>query len=303
MLAFVMNRKTVSYWLQASRPRAFPLAAACIGMGGVLAYNAGDMKPVVLGLAILTAVLLQLLSNLANDLGDFKKGADSDDRLGPSRTVQMGLISPGSMKRAIWVVGVLSFFSGLALIIAAHPGLYVFLGFLTLGLLAIWAAIQYTLGKRAYGYHGLGDFFVFIFFGWVGVLGTFFLQTQAGSWSLLLPASSCGFFAVAVLNINNVRDIPSDRAAGKNTLAVYLGPMGSRWYHLVLLACGLGAAGVYTIIEPGGNWFFMGMLPFCIRIGYLLFRYRDPKKIDPLLREMAFISLLFVVLFGLGYVI
>lgn len=303
MLASAMNKTTASYWLQASRPRAFPLAAACIGMGGVLAYNAGEMRPVVLGLAILTAVLLQLLSNLANDLGDFTKGADSDERLGPARTVQMGLISPGSMKRAIWVVGLLSFFSGLALIIAARPGVYVFLGFLVLGLVAIWAAVQYTLGKRPYGYHGLGDLFVFLFFGWVGVLGTYFLQAQSGDWSLLLPASSCGFFAVAVLNINNVRDIPSDRAAGKNTLAVYLGPAGARLYHLFLLAGGLATAALYTVLEPGGNWYFMGMLPFCVRIGYLLYRYRDPKKIDPLLREMAFISLLFVVLFGLGYVI
>jgi 1,4-dihydroxy-2-naphthoate octaprenyltransferase len=298
-----MSKMRVSYWLQAARPRAFPLAAACIGMGGVLAYKVGEMKPIVLGLAILTAVLLQLLSNLANDLGDFTKGADSADRLGPARTVQMGLISPGSMKRAIWIVGFLSFFSGLVLIIAARPGWDVFLGFLALGLLAMWAAIQYTLGKRPYGYHGLGDLFVFIFFGWVGVLGTYFLQTAAGSWNLLLPASSCGFFAVAVLNINNVRDIPSDRSAGKNTLAVYLGPQGARMYHLLLLAGGLMSAAFYTFWESDGNWYFMGVLPFCVRIGYLLYRYRDPQKIDPLLREMAFISLLFVMLFGLGFIL
>ena len=298
-----MSKTPFSYWLQASRPRAFPLAAACIGMGGVLAYNVGEMDLMVLGLAVLTAILLQLLSNLANDLGDFSKGADSDQRLGPARTVQLGLISPRTMKRAIWVVGVLSFISGVVLIIVANPGLEVFLGFLALGLLAIWAAVQYTLGKRAYGYHGLGDFFVFVFFGWVGVLGTYFLQTQMGHWSLLLPASSCGFFAVAVLNINNVRDIPSDRAAGKNTLAVYLGPFGARVYHLILLIGGLGTAAIYTLWQPGGQWYFLGVLPFCGRIAYLLFRYRDPKKIDPLLREMAFVSLLFVVLFGIGYLI
>lgn len=298
-----MSKTRASYWLQAARPRAFPLAAACIGMGGVLAYNSGAFKPVVLGLAILTAVLLQLLSNLANDLGDFKKGADSSLRLGPARTVQLGLISPKSMKRAIWVVGLLAFFSGISLILAARPDWKVFVGFLALGLAAIWAAVQYTLGKRAYGYHGLGDFFVFLFFGWVGVLGTYFLQVNSGGWSLLWPASSCGFFAVAVLNINNVRDIPSDRAAGKNTLAVYLGPEGSRIYHLILLLAGLTCAAVYTLTVSGGHWYFLGVIPFCIRIGYLLYRYRDPKKIDPLLREMAFVSLLFVILFGLGYIL
>ena len=303
MLASAMSKTSVSYWLQASRPRAFPLAVACIGMGGVLAYHTGEMRPLVLGLAILTAVLFQLLSNLANDLGDFTKGADSDDRLGPARTVQLGLIAPEAMKRAIWVVGLLSFFSGLALLLVAQPDRYVFIGFLALGLTAIWAAIQYTLGKRPYGYYGLGDLFVFLFFGWVGVLGTYFLQTQSGDWSLLLPASSCGFFAVAVLNINNVRDIPSDQAAGKNTLAVFLGPEGARFYHLILLAAGLLSAGLFTAWEPDGRWYFLGVVPFCIRIGYLLFRYRDPKKIDPLLREMAFVSLLFVVLFGMGYVL
>ncbi|SRR6056297_155174 len=298
-----MSKPRASYWLQASRPRAFPLAAACIGMGGVLAYNTGAFDSIVLGLAVLTAVLLQLLSNLANDLGDFTKGADSENRLGPARTVQLGLISPESMKRAIWVVGLLAFFSGISLILAARPSLKVSLAFLGVGLVAIWAAVQYTLGKRPYGYHGLGDFFVFLFFGWVGVLGTYFLQVHTGSWSLLWPASSCGFFAVAVLNINNVRDISSDRAAGKNTLAVYLGAQGARIYHLLLLIAGLACAAIYTLTVNGGNWYFLGVIPFCVRIGYLLFRYSDPKKIDPLLREMAFVSLLFVILFGLGYIL
>lgn len=298
-----MSKSAFSYWLRASRPRAFPLAAACIGMGGVLAYNAGEMDLMVLGLAVITAVLLQLLSNLANDLGDFSKGADSDQRLGPARTVQSGLISPQSMKRAIWGVGILSFLSGVMLIIAARLDTTVFFSFLALGVLAIWAAVKYTLGKRAYGYHGLGDFFVFVFFGWVGVLGTYFLQTQVGHWSLLLPASSCGFFAVAVLNINNVRDIPSDRAAGKNTLAVYLGPQGARIYHVLLLICGLGTAAIYTLCQPDGHWYFLGVIPFCARIAYLLFQHRDPEKIDPLLREMALVSLLFVILFGIGYLI
>lgn len=298
-----MSRIPFSYWVRASRPRAFPLAAACIGMGGVLAYREGEMDAWVLGLAILTAILLQLLSNLANDLGDYEKGADGDQRTGPSRTVQLGLIQPAAMQRAIRVVGVLSFLSGIALIVVARPNLWIFLSFLALGLLAIWAALHYTLGKRAYGYWGLGDLSVFLFFGWIGVLGSYYLQTHSLSASLLLPASSCGFFAVAVLNINNVRDIDSDQSVGKKTLAVYLGHYWSRIYHLFLLVGGLLTAALFTLFEEGGAWWFLLLLPFCIRIAYLLFRYEESEKIDGLLREMALVSLLFVVLFGIGYIV
>jgi 1,4-dihydroxy-2-naphthoate octaprenyltransferase len=298
-----MSKIPFSYWVRASRPRAFPLAAACIGMGGVLAYREGTMDGRVLGLAILTAVLLQLLSNLANDLGDFEKGADGDQRTGPSRMVQLGLIQPAAMKRAIRVIGGLSFISGVALIAVAQPNLWIFLSFLALGLLAIWAALHYTLGKRAYGYWGLGDLSVFLFFGWLGVLGTYFLQTHSLSVNLLLPASSCGFFAVAVLNINNIRDIDTDESVGKRTLAVHLGHFWSRMYHLFLLAGGLLSAILYTLLEDGGAWWFLLLLPFCIRIVYLLFAYEESKKIDGLLREMAWVSLLFVVLFGIGYIV
>ena len=206
----------VKAWLSAFRLRTLPLALASIGMGTFLAASFESMQPKVFLLSALTTIFLQILSNLANDYGDSIHGADSISRKGPQRAVQSGQISSKAMYVAIILFVFLSFTSGVWLLIEATNSWQTFGLFLILGILAIIASITYTAGSNPYGYIGLGDISVLIFFGWVAVLGTFYLHTQFIDWWIILPASSCGFFATAVLNLNNIRDIESDKLAGKN---------------------------------------------------------------------------------------
>nr|WP_316934317.1 1,4-dihydroxy-2-naphthoate octaprenyltransferase [Hymenobacter sp. AT01-02] len=220
-----------------------PLALASIMAGGFLAASQGQFRAAVVGLAALTTILLQILSNLANDYGDSQNGADSVHREGPQRAVQSGAITPQQMKKGMLVFGVLSLLSGLLLLWVAlgTAGAWIFLSFFVLGLSAIWAAVNYTAGSKPYGYAGLGDASVFIFFGMVGVCGTYFLQTRTLPLPILLPAAALGCFATAVLNVNNIRDIRSDKLAGKITIPVRLGPVHARRYHWLLLLVALPA--------------------------------------------------------------
>ncbi len=249
-------------WVQAMRPRTLPLAIASIIMGSALAAATELFSWPVLILAVLTAVCLQILSNLANDYGDSQHGADHVTRAGPSRAVQSGAISPATMKRAIALFAILSILSGLVLLWFAFGanGIIFFAIFVLLGAAAIGAAITYTAGKNPYGYAGLGDISVLIFFGWVGVMGTYFLQTQQLDWLILLPASSCGLLAVAVLNVNNIRDIDSDRLAGKNSIPVRIGPRKARTYHWILLALAMVTAVTYVILTYASPWNFLFLL-------------------------------------------
>lgn len=276
-------------------------------MGGFLAAFVGVAQPVVLALAALTTLLLQVLSNLANDYGDTKHGADSIHREGPKRAVQAGLITPAQMKAGMTVAGLLSFLSGIMLLWTAlgTAGLYVFGAFLVLGLAAIWAAISYTSGPKPYGYAGLGDISVFVFFGWVGVIGTYYLQTLQLDPAVLLPASSCGFFATAVLNINNIRDIKSDALAGKRSVPVRLGPVKARVYHLLLLLGGVLTAVAYALLRYEGPWqfLFLLVLPLLVVNGLEVWRRRTAAQVDPFLKQMALSTMLFVLLFGLGHLL
>ncbi len=215
-------------WLESLRPRTLPLAFASIVCGSALAYWQGVFDPAVAGLALLTAGLLQILSNLANDYGDAVKGSDKEDRIGPLRGMQKGIITQAQMKRALIVTVVLICLSGLALVAVACHTPADFFGFLMLGLASIVAAITYTVGTRPYGYMGLGDISVLVFFGWLSVAGSWYLQAHMLAPLVFLPATACGLLATAVLNINNLRDIDSDRENGKNTLAVRLGPVAAR---------------------------------------------------------------------------
>ena len=206
----------LKHWIAAFRFRTLPLALACIGMGSFLAayYDVFDLTVCLLSLS--TTLCLQILSNLANDYGDTIHGADSADREGPKRSVQQGHISQQQMKNAIIVFSALSFINGISLLIVALEfGSIAFYSFLAMGIMAIFAAIAYTNGKRPYGYLGLGDFFVFLFFGVVGVCGTYILHSDHFNKLILLPAISCGLLATGVLNVNNIRDIKSDEKAGK----------------------------------------------------------------------------------------
>jgi 1,4-dihydroxy-2-naphthoate polyprenyltransferase len=208
------------------------------------------------------------------------------------------------MKQAMVVFTLLSLCSGLMLLWTAFgtDGFYLFLLFLGLGLAAIWAAINYTAGNRPYGYAGLGDLAVFLFFGLLGVGGTYFLQTQAVNYHILWPAASLGFFSMAVLNVNNIRDIESDRLAGKYSLPVRLGPTKARVYHLVLLTGGFLCALVFTLFTHYSNWqyLFLLALPLLWYNGWQVWRIRQSSALDPYLKQMALTTLLFVVSFGIG---
>ncbi|MBF8963128.1 1,4-dihydroxy-2-naphthoate polyprenyltransferase [Pontibacter sp. FD36] len=301
------NPGLVKAWISAFRPRTLPLAFSCIGMGGFMAAAYGAFDAVVVGLCVLTTLFLQILSNLANDYGDSIHGADSVHREGPKRAVQAGHIKAEHMKKGMAVFSLLSLVSGLLLLWVAFgtEGIYLFLVFLALGLASIWAAINYTAGSKPYGYAGLGDIFVFMFFGLVGVLGTFFLQAQLLPMLVILPAMVCGFFSTAVLNVNNIRDIKSDVLAGKRSIPVRLGPVRARVYHTFLLAGGVLSAVAYVLLNFHSVWQFLFVLavPLVLVNGVKVWQKQTSAELDPYLKQMAITTMLFVLLFGIGQVV
>lgn len=292
-------------WIQAARPRTLPLAIACVGMGSFLAASDSNFRWPVLLFSLLTTIFLQVLSNLANDYGDSRHGADHSQRKGPKRTVQAGLISPDRMKRAVLLFVALSLGSGVLLIglSLGWTGLGALL-FFALGLLAIAAALKYTVGSNPYGYAGLGDLFVLIFFGLVGVMGTYYLHAHHLRWEHLLPALSSGLLATGVLNINNIRDIDSDRRAGKKSLPVRIGLRWAVIYHWILLGGAVLAAAVYAgrHFRSPWQWLFLLTLPLLWRNGLAVQRHgpADSTLLDPYLRQLAFTTLLFILAFGTG---
>lgn len=304
---FARKSGKTAVWLHAMRPRTLPLALASIILGTFLAAADGALRWPVALLCALTAVLLQILSNLANDYGDSIHGADHVQRAGPARAVQSGQVSSQTMRRAMLLFAVLSAVSGLVLLWAAlgPQALLYLLLFLLLGAAAIGAAISYTAGKKPYGYAGLGDVAVLLFFGWVGVLGTYFLQAQQLPAVLLLPATSCGLLAVAVLNVNNIRDIESDRQAGKRSIPVRLGARYARIYHWLLLAAAVVTALLYVLFTYESPWQFLFLLalPLLWRNGSAVARTHSPLALNPLLKQMSLTTLFFVITFGLGHVL
>lgn len=290
-------------WITAARPRTLPLALASIGMGAFLAAAHGHFSGPITVLCIITTILLQILSNLANDYGDSVHGADHAERQGPSRAVQSGRVSRSTMLRAIIIMAVLAIVSGILLVwlslgLAQLPLLLLFL---VLGGAAIWAAVTYTAGAQSYGYVGLGDLSVLLFFGWLGVTGTYFLQTLSLSLDILFPATSSGLFAVAVLNVNNVRDIESDRQGGKRSIPVRIGRCNAALYHWGLLIGGIVSALLYTALNYHSPWQFLFLItiPLLIRNGMAV--QRTPSRgLDPYLKQMAITSLLFMLTFGVG---
>ena len=295
----------VKVWLQAFRLRTLPLALSSILMGGFLAASVDAFQWNIFLLCVSTTILLQLLSNLANDYGDSINGADHKDRKGPSRAVQSGIISATQMKAAVIIFVLLSLISGISLLLMSFGWDWnALLFFFGLGILSIAAAIAYTVGKKPYGYAGLGDLSVLIFFGIVGVMGSYYLFTKSISWSLILPAISCGFFAIGVLNINNIRDIESDLTAGKFSIPVRIGREMAIIYHWFLLTGGISAAVIYMTLTYQSPLQFL----FCITI--LLFlrnglavSTKPSSELDPYLKQMALSTLLFVILFGVGLLV
>jgi 1,4-dihydroxy-2-naphthoate octaprenyltransferase len=296
---------TTQAWLESLRPRTLPLAFASIVCGSALAFWQGVFNPAIALLALLTAGLLQILSNLANDYGDAVKGSDKEDRIGPLRGMQKGVITQTQMKKALIITVVLICVSGLALVAVACRTLADFLGFLVLGLLAIIAAITYTVGTRPYGYMGLGDISVLVFFGWLSVAGTWYLQAHALAPLVFLPATACGLLATAVLNINNLRDIDSDRENGKNTLAVRLGPVLARRYHACLLIGALACLAVFNLVwlQSLWGWLFVLAAPLLIKQARFVLREMEPVAMRPMLERTVKAALLTNLLFAVGVVL
>ncbi|EEX35500.1 MULTISPECIES: 1,4-dihydroxy-2-naphthoate polyprenyltransferase [Vibrio] len=294
-------KQSLRIWLDAARPKTLPLALVSILTGSVLAYSTHQFSWMIAILAFLTATLLQILSNLANDYGDAVKGTDNDKRLGPMRAIQSGAVTQADMKQAIVINIILTMLVGLALVFYALDSLQSILAFIGLGVLAIVAAIAYTVGNKPYGYVGLGDVSVFIFFGLLGVAGTFFLHTGIVAPLLVLPAIGCGLLAVAVLNINNMRDIENDEECGKRTVAVRLGQKNAKHYHTMLLAGAVVAFIVYLLLQPVPVWL---SLPFLLSVlviykhGKAVWQAEQPAQIAPMMPVIVKCSLVTNLLFA-----
>ncbi|MDM8159819.1 1,4-dihydroxy-2-naphthoate polyprenyltransferase [Labilibaculum sp. K2S] len=294
-------------WIHAFRLRTLPLALSSIFLGSFLAAAHHLFSLKIFILATLTTLFLQILSNLANDLGDSISGADNNERVGPERAVQSGLISHKEMKGMLIVFVLLSLCSGLWLLYEGMQLINLKQGaiMLVIGLLAIGAAINYTVGKNPYGYSGFGDLFVFLFFGLVGVLGTYFLHTGNISWGLFLPAVSVGLLSVGVLNLNNMRDIDNDARTGKMTLVVKMGAANAKRYHFILLSIAMILPCLYTIFnwQSAFQFLFLLSFPFIVRNVWYVFKNENAGDLDPELKRLAISTLLFSLSFGLGLVL
>jgi 1,4-dihydroxy-2-naphthoate octaprenyltransferase len=292
----------MKHWFSAARPRTLPLALASIFMGSFLAASVGQFDWLIFSLCWFTTIALQVLSNFANDYGDTQNGADLAGRVGPQRSVQSGAITPKQMLNGIYVLMVLCLVSGVSLLYFSFKdaSMRVFWVFFGLGLLSMLAAYTYTAGKKPYGYAGLGDISVLIFFGLVGVLGSNYLFTKTFDWVNVFPALSCGIFATGVLNINNIRDIESDTRAGKKTIPARLGKQKAIVYHWVLLGLGMLSILIFSILEGENKYYYVVVFPLFFFNGIKVASLPNP---DPMLKQMALSTLLFVLLFGLTMII
>jgi 1,4-dihydroxy-2-naphthoate polyprenyltransferase len=301
-----MTTKTRA-WVHAFRLRTLPLALSSIILASMLAAAYQSFSWAVALLAAVTTLLLQILSNLSNDYGDSVNGIDNDERVGPVRAIQSGVISPQEMKRMVLIFAGLAFTSGIFLIYQGTYHLEISYGFLflALGIAAIVAAIKYTVGKNPFGYRGLGDLYVFIFFGLTGTVGTYFLQTNTLPVSIFLPAISVGLLSVGVLNLNNMRDIINDERSGKRTMVVIMGSKAAKVYHLLLVVVAFLLASVYVLInfESWHNFLYtLAFIPLILHINRV-WKNKEPALLDPELKILALCTLLFSVLFGLGFII
>ena len=298
----------LSVWLLALRLRTLPLATASIIVAAGIAVHHQIFNLTIFLLSLSTALLLQILSNLANDYGDAVTGADDENRVGPLRAMQTGVITKKSMKFAIQLTVMLTLISGLSLLfIALADDLFSWLLFIGLGALAIMAAITYTMGKVPYGYHALGDLAVFLFFGLLGVIGSFYLYGLSADWALLMPASSIGMLSAAVLNINNIRDVENDTKHNKTTLVVLYGRKIAFKYHLFLIICAPLLTSFYLAsLENTQTWqyiFLLAMSPLiksCIALKNALDSKQTSGEIfNEQLKNTAISTFVFSMLFAL----
>lgn len=302
-----MAFEKISVWIRAARLRTLPLSSSGIVVGNALCVQDSNFSWLLFALMLLTAIAFQIVSNLANDYGDGVKGTDNADRVGPARVLQSGLLSRQALKRGILWMSLMALILAITLIYVAFESsswIY-FLIFFGLALCSIWAAISYTVGEKAYGYRGLGDVFVFVFFGLVSVLGAYFLQLNVFSTSAAFLSLVVGLLSVAVLNLNNMRDRESDSAVGKRTLAVFLGSRGSKYYHYALI---LSASGIlfFFFLQESLSFYWLsliGLIPLLMHL-VIVIKNKDPKSLDPELKKVAIttfaISILIFISFSIG---
>ncbi len=299
--------KSTRIWISAFRLRTLPLALSATTLGSLIGYAENRFKWSVFIFGTLTTLFLQILSNLANDYGDARKGTDNENRLGPLRVTQSGLVSYRQIQWMIAVFVLLSLISGSLLIWFGLKGdnMLLYALFFVLGLSAIYAAIKYTIGKRPYGYVGFGDIMVFIYFGILGVAGTYFLHTHSLHLSILLPASSVGLFSAGVLNLNNLRDRENDALNGKHTLVVRMGVQWAKTYHVVLLLTALVLAVLYTFLNFESYYQLIFLLPVPLLISDIntVITNTVPVELNRELKRLAMATLLFSISFGIGLVL
>jgi 1,4-dihydroxy-2-naphthoate octaprenyltransferase len=277
-------------WFKALRLRTLPLSLSGIILGSFIAFKNEYWDSSIFILATITTILFQIVSNLANDLGDSQKGADNENRVGPIRAVQSGLISLSEMKRAVIFTSFLSICSALPLIYIGTQNMSanILWFYVILTGLCILAAITYTVGKKAYGYNGFGDVFVFIFFGFVSVLGVYTLYSKSFDWINILPAITIGLLSTAVLNLNNMRDRVNDEKVGKKTLVVQIGGDKAKFYHTFLILGGIISLFIFLFVK-GSMLSFIGLLPCLFFIVHLnkVMKIQNPVDFDPELKKVA----------------
>lgn len=280
-------------WMKALRLRTLPLSLSGIILGSFISLKNGYWDSLIFCLAMITTILFQIVSNLANDLGDTLKGADNENRIGPMRAVQSGIISTKQMKYAVIFTSILSLFVALLLIYFGTKEMSseVLWFYVVLAGLCVISAITYTVGKKAYGYSGFGDVFVFLFFGLVSVLGVYTLYAKHFEWINILPAFSIGFLSTAVLNLNNMRDIENDSQVGKRTLVVQIGSLKAKYYHAFLILGGIFSLLSFYLINKH-YMAIIGLLPSFLLIKHLIkvFKTKEPKEFDPELKKVALLT-------------
>lgn len=296
----------MKHWIQAARLRTLPLSVSGIIVGSFYAMSQSMFNWKIVILALSTTLGLQILSNFANDYGDGIKGTDNEDRVGPKRAIQSGVITPKAMKRALVITSILTLISAILLIFVAFKDHnFVFsLFYLTLGILAIASAIRYTVGSSAYGYRGYGDVFVFVFFGLVSTLGIYFMFAKEMDWLLLLPAVAIGFLSVAVLNLNNMRDEVSDRKSNKNTMVVKMGSANAKVYHYFLVVSAMILVLEFAYFKGFNLDQYIFVLTYIPLIKHLLtvYKNKNPKELDPELKKVALSTFALSILLSLSMI-
>ena len=295
----------VKAWVSAARLRTLPLSVSGIIVGSALAYNAGVFRWDICILALLATLGFQILSNFANDYGDGMKGTDNHERIGPARAMQSGLLTAKQLKNGMAFMALLTLLISAALIYTAFGSAHFLQSvlFFGLGLFAILAAIKYTVGKGAYGYRGLGDLFVFLFFGLVSVVGSYYLYAVNIEPLVFLPAITIGLLSIAVLNLNNMRDRLSDARANKNTLAVALGAKNVKYYHYFLIVGAFVSSLVFFQLTQTYKWSAVAFLVFIPLFKHLVYvaKNESPALLDPELKKVALSTFFFSLLFTVGF--